>query len=147
MCLTHTQDISSQTINGFWCYGMECKIQHWFGLRAAGAKGCPKILHRICYISFYSHNSMTKGKRRLRVCRREFKQIVDGGMAAYNMKETRKSNPFHRFFNELTPVCLQCVPAQNFSPLVNFTDFQLNNLHYYLSLCWWLRPSFDFSLS
>ena len=60
---------------------------------------------------------------------------------------TRKSNPFHRFFNELTPVCLQCVPAQNFSPLVNFTDFQLNNLHYYLSLCWWLRPSFDFSLS
>ena len=30
---------------------------------------------------------MTKGKRGLRVCRREFKQIVDGGMAAYNMKE------------------------------------------------------------
>ena len=54
---------------------------------------------------------------------------------------TRKSNPFHRFFNELTPVCLQCVPAQNISPLVNFTDFQLNNLHYYLSLaCGWDHP-------
>ena len=33
------------------------------------------------------HNySMTKGKRRLRVCRREFKQIVDGScVAAYNI--------------------------------------------------------------
>ena len=47
--------------------------------------------------------------------------------------KTRKSNPFHRFFNGLTPVCLQCFPAQNISPLENFTAFQLNNMHYYIS--------------
>ena len=47
-------------------------------------------------------------------------------------KDTRKSNPFHGFLNGLTPVCLQCVPALNISPLKNFTAFQLNDLHYYL---------------
>ena len=45
---------------------------------------------------------------------------------------TRKSNPFHGFLNGLTPVCQQCVPALNISPLKNFTAFQLNDLHYYL---------------
>ena len=36
---------------------------------------------------------------------------------------TRKSNPFHRFFNGITPVCLQCFPALNISPLNDFTLF------------------------
>ena len=46
--------------------------------------------------------------------------------------KTRKSNPFHGFLNGLIPVCLQCVPALNISPLKNFTATQLNNMHYYL---------------
>ena len=34
---------------------------------------------------------------------------------------SRKGNPFHGFLNGLIPVCLQCVPAPNISPLMNFT--------------------------